>query len=401
MRTVKDLLKNIKDTSEIVVDLAYSAILFDSEDIAEEVLDLENVLSDLLNQIRIVTILSARRVDEAESVSTLLKIAGAAQKIGSAAGDIALLVLRGFKLPKDVINLILRYSEETVVKAVVSENSEIANKTLGEVRLHTRTGMRVIAIKREFDWIFNPDRDTKILKGDVLFARGDISGKPYFYELVTGERIEIPVEDTELELEEIDRAVDILIEMKDLSELAVDLSYSSLIYENEDIANEVFYLEEKVDNLKFELKHWVLKSSKKVGDDKLRDLIAILELATASEYIADSAREIAEIVSDKMDLHPVFFQAMKEADEVLVMFEVGDNCELDGKTLGDARVETRTGMHIMAIKRRNRWISRPKAGTKLESGDMIIAKGTREGMDLLRKMCVTKLTQRNSSRANL
>ena len=158
-RTVKDLLVEIKDTSEIVVDLAYSAILFDNEDIAEEVLDLENILSQMLKQMRIVSILSARRVDEAESVSTILQIATAAQKLGSSAGDIASLVLRGYKLPKDVIQLILRHSEETAAKATVSEGSEIADKTLGEVRLHTRTGMRVIAIKRGFDWIFNPDRD--------------------------------------------------------------------------------------------------------------------------------------------------------------------------------------------------------------------------------------------------
>ncbi|RLI86019.1 MAG: potassium channel protein, partial [Archaeoglobales archaeon] len=61
-RTVKDLLIEIKDTSEIIVDLAYSAILFDSEDIAEEVLDLEDRMNNLLKQIRIVSILAARRV---------------------------------------------------------------------------------------------------------------------------------------------------------------------------------------------------------------------------------------------------------------------------------------------------------------------------------------------------
>ncbi|MBO8183103.1 MAG: potassium channel protein [Archaeoglobus sp.] len=390
-RTVKDLLVEIKDTSEIVVDLAYSAILFDNEDIAEEVLDLENILSEMLKQMRIVSILSARRVDEAESVSTILQIATAAQRLGSSAGDIASLVLRGYKLPRDVVQLILRHSEETAAKARVSEDSEIAEKTLGEVRLHTRTGMRVIAIKRGFDWIFNPDRDSKILKGDILFARGDITGLPAFYEIVSGEKITLPEEEFELELEDLDNAVDTVIEMKDLSELAVDLSYSSLLYHNEDVAHEVIYLEEKLDNLKFELKHWVLKSSKKVSDETLKGLVALLELATAAENIADAARDIAEIVVEKMELHPIFMEAMKETDEIIVMIEVGKNCDLDGVTLGEARVETNTGMHVVAVKRDNRWITKPGANTKLSKGDLIIAKGTREGLDLLRNLCSVRV----------
>jgi uncharacterized protein with PhoU and TrkA domain len=390
-RTVKDLLIEIKDTSEIVVDLAYSAILFDNEDIAEEVLDLENILAGMLKQMRIVSILSARRVDEAESVSTILQIASAAQKLGSSAGDIASLVLRGYKLPKDVVQLILRHSEETAAKATVSEESEIAEKTLGEVRLHTRTGIRVIAIKRGFEWIFNPDRNSKIHRGDILFARGDITGLPLFYEIVSGERVALPEEEFDLELEDLDNAVDTVIEMKNLSELAVDLSYSSLLYQNEDVAHEVLYLEEKLDNLKYELKHWVLKSSRKVGDETLKGLIALLELSTASENIADAAREIAEIVVERMEIHPIFIEAMKETDEVIVMIEVGKGCDLDGVTLGEAKVETNTGMHVVAVKRDNRWITEPGASTKLSKGDLIIAKGTREGVDLLRSLCSVRI----------
>ncbi len=384
-RTVKDLLVEIKDTSELMVDLAYSALLFDNEDIAEEVIELEDKILNLLRQIRIVSILAARRVDEAESVSSILQIADAAHRIGNAAGDIATLVLRGFKLPKEFINLILYYSEETSVKAVVSENSEVANRTLGEVRLHTRTGMRVIAIKRGFEWIFNPDKDTKILIGDVLFARGDITGIPKFFELVTGEPKEIKEEKIEIEIEDLDNAVDTVIEMKNLSELAVDLSYSSLLYYNEDIAQEVAYLEERIDNMKFELQHWVLRSSRHF--EKIKPLVALLDLANSSEQIADSAKEIAEIVLQKLDIHPIFKEAMRETDEIITMVEVGKKSKLDGKTLGETKVETTTGMHVIAVKRGNRWIVNPKASTKIHAGDLLIAKGTREGEMLLKKMC--------------
>ena len=387
MRTVKDILIDLKNTTELIVDLAYSALLFDMEDIAEEVLDLEDKILDLLQELRFLAIVSPRSRDVAKALSPILQIGSASQKIGNAAGDIATLVLRGFKLTREMVRAIVAQLEETLVKAVVSVDGEVANRTLGEVKLHTRTGMRVIAIKRGFEWIFNPDRDTKVLVGDVLFARGDISGVPKFFEMVTGKRVEIEEEEFDIEIEDLDRAIDILADMKNLSELAVDLSYSSILHNNEDIAQEVAYLEERIDNMKFDLQYWVLKSSRYFREEEMKTLIALLDLAYSSEQIADSAKEIAEIVLEKMDIHPIFLSAMKETDEIITMVEVREGSKLHGKTLGEARVETNTGMHVIAIKRGKKLITKPSAGTKVFAGDILIAKGTRESEALLRKLC--------------
>lgn len=385
MRTVKDILVDLKNTTELIVDLAYSALLFDMEDIAEEVLGLEDKILDLLQELRFLAIVSTRSRDVAKALSPILQIGSASQRIGNAAGDIATLVLRGFKLPKEMISAIVTQLEETVVKVVVDRNGDLANKTLGDVKLHTKTGMRVIAIKRGFEWIFNPDRDTKILVGDVLFARGDISGVPKFFEVATGKSVKIESADVEMDIEDLDRAVDILVDMKDLSELAVDLGYSSILYYNEDIAQEVVYLEERIDNMRFDLVHWVLRSCKHFGE--INHLVALLDLAYCSEQIADSAREIAEIVLEGMEIHPIFLSAMKEADEVIALVEVRKGSKLHGRTLGDARVETNTGMHVVAIKRGKNWITKPSAGTKVFAGDILIAKGTRESERLLRELC--------------
>ena len=389
-RTVKDLLVEIKDTTELMVDLAYSAILYNNEDIAEEVLELEGRVLDLLKQIRVVSILAARRVEEAEKVSSILQIANAGQKISSAAADISSLVLRNIKLSDEMVKLMLYHSEETVVKLEVPENSEISGKTLGEVRLHTRTGMRVIAIKRGFSWIFNPDRDTMIYKGDLLFAKGDPTALPRFYEVVAGKQIPPPPEPPDIKIEELDRAVDLLIEMKNLSELSVDLAYSSLIYGNDEIALEVVYLEEVIDNNKFEIEKNVLKCSRHFNDEQLMPLMAIVEIAYCSELIADAARDIAEVLLDKMEIPAIFKEAMRETDEVLTLITVSEESPLNGRTLGEARVESNTGMHVIAIKRKNEWITKPTANTRIFSGDVLIAKGTREGESELLKLCSTR-----------
>ena len=90
---------------------------------------------------------------------------------------------------------------------------------------------------------------------------------------------------------------------------------------------------------------------------------------------------------EKMEIHPIFMEAMREADEVITIVEVTEQSNLDGKTLGEAKVESNTGMHVVAIKRGNRWITKPTASTKIFSGDLLIAKGSREGEKLLKELC--------------
>ena len=50
---LKDVLIEMKDISELAVDLAYSAVLFESSAIADEVIELEEQMNDLVYQARI------------------------------------------------------------------------------------------------------------------------------------------------------------------------------------------------------------------------------------------------------------------------------------------------------------------------------------------------------------
>ncbi|MEG9194921.1 MAG: potassium channel protein [Archaeoglobi archaeon] len=387
-KTVKDLLIEIRNTSELIIDLAYSSVLYDVEDVAEEVLELEAKFIDLIKEIRKKAALSVRNIRDAERIVSVLQIAAAGQKMSSAAGDISSLVLRGYKLPKNVVNLILTHSEETILKVRVPDNSPIAGKTLGEVMFQKVTGMRVIAIKRDLEWIFDVNRDTRIMRGDVLFVRGDPNSVPRLYEFVLNEAKEIGIA-TELEIPELDRAVDLLIEMKNLSELAVDLAYSSLIYGNEEVALEVVYIENVLDNMKFEVEKLILSASRKFEDPSI--LIPIIEIVHCSERIADGAREIAEVLLNRMEVPEIFKEAMRRTGEILMMVTVGENSPLHNKTLKETRIESNTGMHIIGIKRKNEWITRPTANTAIFAGDILIAKGPREAeKDLLELCCQAK-----------
>jgi uncharacterized protein with PhoU and TrkA domain len=59
-RNLKEMLVEAKNTSELMVDLAYAAIFYNSEDLSEEVFRLESRLNDLVYDMRSLAILAAR-----------------------------------------------------------------------------------------------------------------------------------------------------------------------------------------------------------------------------------------------------------------------------------------------------------------------------------------------------
>ncbi|MBC7110319.1 MAG: potassium channel protein [Archaeoglobi archaeon] len=383
---VKYLLKEMKDLSELMVDLAYSATMFDLVDIAEEVLRMEERITEMLRELRISTMLAARTVEDAEKLNAILQIASSAEKIANAAVDIARIVLRRMRLPIE-FKKDLMYADETVVRAKVL-NEEIDGKTLGELKLKTITGMRVIAIRRGTSWIYDPDRDTTIHSGDILIARGPDEGVPEFYRIVTGEICTRKEYKSEIQLSRIDIAVDIIIEMKNTSELAVDLAYSAVLFQNRDIADEVRILENSMNEMKLSLERWVLEAAREIED--VSPLQSLLHLAQSSEMISNAAYEMAYTVIKGMEIHPIIALAMRESDEVITRLELEEGCSAEGKTIGELEIGAKTGMTVVAIRRGDKWIFDPDSRTVLKAGDLIIAKGTRLGEEMLKELLSSK-----------
>ena len=75
--TVKDLLVELKDDSELMVDLAYAAVFFNEEKLASEVGRLEERMNDQVRRLRIMAMLAARSPEDAEAMAGVLWIAEA------------------------------------------------------------------------------------------------------------------------------------------------------------------------------------------------------------------------------------------------------------------------------------------------------------------------------------
>jgi len=177
--------------------------------------------------------------------------------------------------------------------------------------------------------------------------------------------------------------VERFVELKDTSELMMGMAYSSLLLNSKKLAEDVQELEEHVDKLHTDFELLVLASGFK--PEEARSFLGLIRLGVVTEKIADAAAEIAEVVLRGIKPHPVLKLVIEEAEETVTYVEVAENSLITNKTLRNARIPQETGMWVLAIRRRGKYI-RPKPHTKIESGDVLIASGYAEGEEDLKKL---------------
>ncbi|UCH72327.1 MAG: potassium channel protein [Thermoplasmatales archaeon] len=171
---------------------------------------------------------------------------------------------------------------------------------------------------------------------------------------------------------------DMVLEIKDKSELMVDLAYSSLIYDNKIIAKEVYDLENLIDSLYQNLQKNSLREVQK-GKLAVDDALTLMKLAQAGEQIADAAQEISDVELRDIELHPILKMSIRESDVVFTRTQVKDKSVLCSKTLGELKLGSETGMNVIAMRHKDRWLYGPNKKTKIDSGDVLFAKGPEDG----------------------
>lgn len=173
-------------------------------------------------------------------------------------------------------------------------------------------------------------------------------------------------------------AEDIVLEIKDKSELMVDLAYSSVLYDNKTIAEEVYDLENLVDNLYRSLQKKSLEDVKN-GEYSIDDALTLLRIAHAGEQIADAAQEIADVELRDVELHPILKMSIRESDVVFTRVKVEPQSILCGKTLGQLKLASETGMMVIAMRHKEKWLYGPNKNTKVDPHDILFAKGPEDG----------------------
>jgi uncharacterized protein with PhoU and TrkA domain len=382
-RNVKDLLVEAKDASELMVDLAYAAVFFDDVELAREVMRLEERMDIAVRDMRVLCMLATRSPDDAEQLSGVLGVANSMEEIADAAEDIARVVLKDLGVPGELRDD-LRHAEEVLARVKLRPGNRMAGLTLAQLALPSETGMWVIAVRRDVHYVHQPSGDTMIADGDVLILQGPAEGVDLVRELAGGEPFGLKPPTHRGRLSHLDRAVDILIELKNAAEVGVGLAYSAILFRDPGLVGEVSGIEDRCDDLYHELQRWVLRAAQDVEDHELGELRALLDIGNSSERITDAAQEMTRLVESEEEPHPVITAALREADEIVADAIVFVGSSAEGRSLRDLSFETETGMYVLAIQRAGRWIYRPRGHQQLAAGDRLLATGPEEGVVLLR-----------------
>lgn len=378
------MLAEAKDTSELMVDLAYASVYFGDSDMAEEVAELEETLNELVHDMRAVCILAVRNPREAEAMSSVLQVVSAIERIANGGVDITRIVTHQLGIPRQLV-ADLSGAEEVSHRVMVREGSEMANRRLADLELPVATGMRIMAIRRDRDWMIDIDGDDVLLPGDALYLEGPPSGIEPLRALAGAGPWVPPSPDEDPALTDLDRAVDTLVEMKNISEAAVGLAYSALVLNDHGLAAEVRHLEDRLDEMKDTLETWVLRAGAEHLDPS--PLRGLLHLSQAAEDIGDQAQQMVWLLLQDEEVHPILRIALGDSDEVVLRVPVAVGSPAAGAKLSALRLQTESGFTVLAIRRGGRYVYRPRRFTVVEAGDELIASGPDEGRALFAATC--------------
>lgn len=379
------MLAEAKNASEVMVDLAYAAVYFNDPGMADELGELEEQLNDLVQEMRAVCVLAVRRPAEAQGMASVLQVVSAIEGLGNAAVDITRIVTHRLGIPQELI-ADLSNADEVSHRVWIREGSHMAHRPLKDLEIPVQCGMRVVAIRRGRSWMIEEvDGDVVLLPDDVLFLRGSPAGISRLHELAAAPTWESPEVSESDALTDLDRAVDVLVEMKDVSEAAVGLAYSALALRDTGLAAEVNHLAERLDEMKDHLHLWVLRAAKHDVDPS--PLRGLLQLAAAAEEIGDQAAQMVWLITDGAEFHPIVNIALGDADVVATRVPVAPGSVVAGRSLGDLQLDIEPGFWILAIRRDNRYLYQPRGWVRLLVGDDVIATGPHEGRDRLAELC--------------
>lgn len=372
-RTIKAMLAEAKDTSELMLDLAHAGLFYNDKDLSGEVLELEDDLNRLVHGMREVCLLASRSPSDAAGLAALLQVIGSIETIGNQAVDIAKIILENLGIPTE-LRLDLREAEEVVDRAPVREGSQLDGHSVGDLEERVEE-LRILAIRRGPQWIFDPDNEERLIANDSVIVRGDKESIPMIRTLAGLGARELPHAD-DVGVNPTDRAIDIVVEMKNLAEVSVGLAYAAVLFADRDLASEVNRLEDRLDDMRETLEHWVLDAAQDSGPRP--ELRGLLHVAVASESIGDAAQSMVWLIERGEELHPIIAEALGEAEDVIGLLQIDAGSAADGQMIRQMDLH---GMAVLALSRRGRWTYRPSKGSLFVAGEQVVVVGPAQSLE--------------------
>ncbi|MHA1272556.1 MAG: potassium channel family protein [Promethearchaeota archaeon] len=384
--SLKDIIREMKRSIDLMIDLAYSAIKFGSKEIADEAYKIEQRIHELTFLLNFQIIQThAGGYKAAKSLEPIVVMGYSIDKISDALSDIA----RTVYINNDIAQFAQLFWEEVpepIVKITVNKGCEFIGKKRKDVHFRSLHGVDIIAINRNGKWLFNNSENVR--EGDILIIKGEIQPIMDVKRLCKDEEpISFQISDEPQEQEfDLDNPeiLEKMVEFKktyvkitNISETMIELALAALFLNSYEVAEDILEMEELMDGLIISFEKDLLDMAHILSSP--RDLTGIMRIAFSCELISDAAANIAENIIKGFKPHQILKTAISETPEVVVREKISEDSYFKGKTysqLQDRRYKR--GFHIIALKRKDKWIYSFKPDFVFEEGDLLIGLGPKE-----------------------
>ena len=166
----------------------------------------------------------------------------------------------------------------------------------------------------------------------------------------------------------------------------IELALAALFFNSYELAEDVIEMEALMDGLNINFEKNLLDFAHLV--DNPRDLTGIMRIVFSCELIADAAAHLAETILEGFEPHVIIQKAIEETPEIVVRETLSADSYFKNKTYDELQDQRyKRGFHIIALKRKDKWIYSFKSDLKFEEGDLLIGLGPKESVDQWRR-CV-------------
>ncbi|MCD6369017.1 MAG: hypothetical protein J7L38_04380 [Thermoproteales archaeon] len=373
--SVKDLLRGLKNASWLMVNLAYSAVLYNDPQFANEVLVLEKAVDRMELLLMMQASLATRKAEEAERMVSIFRLASATSRISNAAADIAKVAFIRVKIPKGAFESFFGGGE---MLARIKVDDTLAGKKIGEVFTEIDAIVDVLAVRRGLKIILEPSRSFILRKGDYLIVKGNCEAVTRLlkYSGTQPEEPRIPEE----RIAPYRDVIESLLQIRNTALTMIDIAYTAMLTKSEDIAEKVEELEEYVDAMLEEFSNKILESEHLPTSEKY----GLLRIAFSSEEIADGALAIVQPLLLGLEPHPLISDVLGETLERISVVEMDE--EDENKTLMELGY-SRKGVSVLVVKRNDEWWIMPPYSTfKVKKGDILIVKYIPESQEFVEEL---------------
>lgn len=375
--SVREILAKMKTYSELMLDLAYSSILFSTPGLTKWVMELEEDVDHLGYQLLMSLSLSIRDKEDAELSVGLFRVAGSTNRVSDAAADIANLA-RKTENVHPIIEHVFKYVDEHLMQTEISPCSELVGSEITDLWQQHDVNVDVIAVRRGKSWNVNPKKELTFNDGDVVFLRGSPKEIGKFMGMASNTEPEIEEETPDEPEDSFER---LLLDMKETSEFMVSIAFAAVKYQDSELAKEVGELEEKIDDHCEAAIREILADTTQSINRKLD----LMRFVIATEEIADAAWEIAAVQLGGLKTHPVIASIADEAEEIVSRVIVHPDSPLAGNTLRELALDENYGIYVLSVRREGHWFHRPSADLTIRNGDVLVFDGYKSGLEEIRK----------------